>query len=164
MITDFQLSLLAAGGVFVVGVISYNKWQEYKLKKRVERAFDGQHDDVLMRTDGGARAEPSFHMDDVPMPDAGSGAYGVPEHMGGHVGAVTAPGILPDDEAGATAAAAVAGAPVRSADADGVRVQTGAGVLCLTELQRAGGKRLAVADFLRGIPLSAGARLGRTQP
>ncbi len=53
---------------------------------------------------------------------------------------------------------------VRSADADGVRVQTGAGVLCLTELQRAGGKRLAVADFLRGIPLSAGARLGRTQP
>lgn len=119
MITDFQLSLIAAGGVFVVGVISYNKWQEYKLKKRVERAFDGQHDDVLMRSGDGSRAEPSFHMDDVPMPDAGSGAYGVPEHMGGHVGAVTAPGILPDDDAaGATAAATVAGAPVRSADAD----------------------------------------------
>lgn len=119
MITDFQLSLIAAGGVFVVGVISYNKWQEHKLKKRVERAFDGQHDDVLMRPEGGPRAEPSFHLDDVPMPDAGSGAYGVPEHLGGHVGAVTAPGITPDDDAaGATAAAAVAGAPVRSADAD----------------------------------------------
>lgn len=111
MITDFQLSLIAAGGVFVVGVISYNKWQEHKLKKRVERAFDGQHDDVLMRPEAGPRAEPSFHMDNVPMPDAGSGAYGVPEHMGGHVGAVTAPGITPDE--GADAAA-----PVRTADAD----------------------------------------------
>ncbi len=49
---------------------------------------------------------------------------------------------------------------VRSADADGVRVQTGAGVLCLTELQRAGGKRLPAADFLRGVALAAGAQLG----
>ncbi|MEY5100756.1 MAG: hypothetical protein RJA36_3475 [Pseudomonadota bacterium] len=49
---------------------------------------------------------------------------------------------------------------VRSADAAGVRVQTGAGVLCLTELQRAGGKRLPVADFLRGVALAPGALLG----
>jgi len=110
MITDFQMSLIAAGGVFVVGVISYNKWQEYKLKKRVERAFDGQHDDVLMRSDDGARAEPRFHLDDLPMPDAGSGAYGVPEHVGGHVGNVAAPSIAPDSDEPA--------APVRSADAD----------------------------------------------
>ena len=109
MITDFQLSLIAAGGVFVVGVISYNKWQEYKLKKRVERAFDGQHDDVLMRAGDGMRAEPRFHMDDVPLPDAGSGAYGVPEHMGGHVGSVAAPSFAPDSEEPA--------APVRTADA-----------------------------------------------
>ncbi len=52
---------------------------------------------------------------------------------------------------------------VRSADADGVRVQTGAGVLRLTELQRAGGKRLAAADFLRGVALEAGARLEHAQ-
>ena len=52
---------------------------------------------------------------------------------------------------------------VRSADADGVSVQTGAGLLRLTELQRAGGKRLAVADFLRGVALEAGARLGHAQ-
>lgn len=50
---------------------------------------------------------------------------------------------------------------VRSADADGVRVQAGAGVLRLTELQRAGGKRLPVADFLRGVALAPGARLGQ---
>jgi hypothetical protein len=50
--TDFQMSLIAAGGIFVVGVISYNKWQEYKARKSVERAFSTDHDDVLMK--GGA--------------------------------------------------------------------------------------------------------------
>ncbi len=45
---------------------------------------------------------------------------------------------------------------VLAADADGIRVATGAGVLVLTELQRAGGKRLAVGDFLRGFPLARG--------
>jgi FtsZ-interacting cell division protein ZipA len=48
--TDFQMSLIAAGGVFVVGVITYNKWQEYKARKSVERAFASDHDDVLMRS------------------------------------------------------------------------------------------------------------------
>jgi len=47
--TDLQMSLIAAGGVFVVGVITYNKWQEYKARKSVERAFASDHDDVLMR-------------------------------------------------------------------------------------------------------------------
>lgn len=41
----------------------------------------------------------------------------------------------------------------------GVQVQTGDGVLVLTTLQRAGGKRLPVADFLRGFSLAAGDRL-----
>jgi methionyl-tRNA formyltransferase len=39
---------------------------------------------------------------------------------------------------------------------EGIRVQTASGVLVLTELQRAGGKRLAVADFLRGFELRVG--------
>ena len=42
----------------------------------------------------------------------------------------------------------------------GVAVACGQGVLRLTELQRAGGKRLPVADFLRGFPLVPGQRLG----
>ena len=42
----------------------------------------------------------------------------------------------------------------------GVAVACGQGVLRLTELQRAGGKRLPVADFLRGFPLAPGQRLG----
>ena len=49
---------------------------------------------------------------------------------------------------------------VLAAQADGIRVQCGQGVLCLTELQRAGGKRLSAADFLRGQALPAGAVFG----
>ncbi len=48
---------------------------------------------------------------------------------------------------------------VLSADASGVRVACGAGQLCLTQLQRPGGKRLSAADFLRGCPLQPGQRL-----
>lgn len=47
---------------------------------------------------------------------------------------------------------------VLSADEHGVRVACGQGVLCVTELQRAGGKRLNAADFLRGFALTAGQR------
>lgn len=46
--TDLQLSLLAIGGTLVVGVVIFNKWQEYKAKKSVDQAFSGRHDDVLM--------------------------------------------------------------------------------------------------------------------
>jgi hypothetical protein len=59
--TEFQMSLIAAGGVFIVGVFTYNKWQEYKAKKSVERAFSSDHDDVLMRS-GDARQEPVFDL------------------------------------------------------------------------------------------------------
>lgn len=45
---------------------------------------------------------------------------------------------------------------VLDVDASGIRVGTGHGVLRLTELQRAGGKRLPVADFLRGFAVAAG--------
>jgi methionyl-tRNA formyltransferase len=46
------------------------------------------------------------------------------------------------------------------AGAEGITVQCGEDVLRLMELQRAGGKRLAAADFLRGFALPAGAVLG----
>jgi methionyl-tRNA formyltransferase len=42
---------------------------------------------------------------------------------------------------------------------DGVLVACGEGALRLTELQRAGGKRLRAADFLRGVPVATGERL-----
>ncbi len=59
------------------------------------------------------------------------------------------------------AIAVVTAAPgtVLSAGADGGRVACGNGVLCMTLLQRAGGKRLAAGDFLRGFDLPEGAVL-----
>ena len=78
--TDLQMSLIAAGGVFVVGVISYNKWQEYKARKSVERAFSSDHDDVLMKA-GQAPAEPSLDAADLrqePMLDVGADALAEP--------------------------------------------------------------------------------------
>jgi methionyl-tRNA formyltransferase len=49
---------------------------------------------------------------------------------------------------------------VLTADADGVRVQCAAGVLCITRLQLEGGKVLDARAFLNGRPLPAGVRLG----
>jgi methionyl-tRNA formyltransferase len=43
-------------------------------------------------------------------------------------------------------------------DAHGIGVACGEGRLEITELQRAGGKRLPAGDFLRGFPLEAGQR------
>ncbi len=46
------------------------------------------------------------------------------------------------------------------ADARGVQVQCGRGVVCLTQLQSEGGKVLDAQAFLNGRPLPAGTRLG----
>ncbi len=46
------------------------------------------------------------------------------------------------------------------AGTEGIVVQCGEGALRLTELQRAGGKRLSAADFLRGFALPVDAMLG----
>ncbi|OGA96317.1 MAG: methionyl-tRNA formyltransferase [Burkholderiales bacterium RIFCSPHIGHO2_12_FULL_61_11] len=50
----------------------------------------------------------------------------------------------------------VGGGTILSANAEGIRVLCGQGVLTLTELQRPGGKRLPAADFLRGFALQPG--------
>jgi len=49
---------------------------------------------------------------------------------------------------------------VLASGAAGVLVACGEGALLVSELQRAGGTRLAAADFLRGCPIEAGERLG----
>ncbi|WP_034297460.1 cell division protein ZipA C-terminal FtsZ-binding domain-containing protein [Herbaspirillum sp. RV1423] len=56
--TDLQTSLIIIGGVIVVAVISYNKWQEHKTRKTVERAFSSDHDDVLMNADSQSQPLP----------------------------------------------------------------------------------------------------------
>lgn len=47
--TDFQMSLIAGGGVFLVAVIAYNKWQEHRAKKSVEEVFSNDQEDILMQ-------------------------------------------------------------------------------------------------------------------
>jgi methionyl-tRNA formyltransferase len=45
---------------------------------------------------------------------------------------------------------------VVAVDTSGIQVQTGEGLLCITELQRPGGKRLPVGEFLCGHRIEAG--------
>ncbi|MBC8118626.1 MAG: methionyl-tRNA formyltransferase, partial [Burkholderiaceae bacterium] len=47
---------------------------------------------------------------------------------------------------------------VRAVDRSGVRVVCGTGELLVTELQRAGGKRVAASEFLSGFPIRPGDR------
>ena len=49
---------------------------------------------------------------------------------------------------------------VVSAAADGIVVAAGDGAVCITELQKAGGKRLSAAVFLSGSALAPGTRFG----
>ena len=49
---------------------------------------------------------------------------------------------------------------VLESGAAGVRIACGEGALLATELQRAGAKRLAAAEFLRGFPIAPGESLG----
>ena len=104
--TDFQMSLIAAGGVFIVAVISYNKWQEYKARKSVERAFATDHDDVLMRTDSAPAARQE------PMLDLG----GTPAATEPMLEPASAPAITPATTP-ATSYAATDSAPVEPVDA-----------------------------------------------
>ena len=57
-----------------------------------------------------------------------------------------------------------AGGTVLSADDSGVRIACGVGILCITELQKAGGKRLPVAEFLRGFDIAVGSVCQGTAP
>jgi FtsZ-interacting cell division protein ZipA len=99
--SDLQISLIVIGAVIVIAVISFNKWQEHRARKSVERAFATSHDDVLMTqgqsapeqmapetigdysdshadTNAGAafdreRREPAFLSDAEPLQDAHQG-------------------------------------------------------------------------------------------
>ncbi|HUD33569.1 MAG TPA: methionyl-tRNA formyltransferase [Variovorax sp.] len=69
---------------------------------------------------------------------------------------------LPAAGAGTAMDVASTSAPgtVLAATAGGIDVATGDGVVRLTELQRAGGKRLSAGDFLRGFGIAAGQVFG----
>jgi heme O synthase-like polyprenyltransferase len=47
--SDLQIALAAIGLVVVGGVYAFNLWQERKLQQRMQRAFEGERDDVLLK-------------------------------------------------------------------------------------------------------------------
>lgn len=49
---------------------------------------------------------------------------------------------------------------IMNADATGILVSAGRNAVAISELQKAGGKRLPVGEFMAGTPLARGARLG----
>jgi methionyl-tRNA formyltransferase len=63
--------------------------------------------------------------------------------------------VLPEDLASTTGTSPAPGT-ILAVAAEGIAVAAMNSVAILTELQRPGGKRLVVADFLRGYPLQAG--------
>jgi FtsZ-interacting cell division protein ZipA len=62
--SDLQIALAVIGVVVIGAVYAYNVWQERKLRQRLERAFEGQRDDVLLKpaasaaVDAAPRIEP----------------------------------------------------------------------------------------------------------
>jgi len=51
---ELQFGLIAIGLLVVGGVFFYNKWQERRYRRQAEAAFGSRHEDVLMRSGGGA--------------------------------------------------------------------------------------------------------------
>ena len=56
--TELQMGLIGLGATAVIGVLAYNKWQEYRHRKLAEAVLKPQHDDVLL-ADAPAKAAPA---------------------------------------------------------------------------------------------------------
>ncbi len=71
--TELQLGLIGLGTTAVVGVVAYNKWQEYRHRKLAEAVMKPQHDDVLLgdgeppvsKQEPAERSEPELRVEDV---------------------------------------------------------------------------------------------------
>lgn len=75
--TELEMSLLAAGGTLLVGVVAFNKWQEYKAKKTVEKAFASGQDDVLLQGDAA-----EFKRHEPVLDDTGASVAAAPVESG----------------------------------------------------------------------------------
>lgn len=52
--SDLQTALAAIGVCVVAGVYIFNRWQERQFRRRVEQAFEREHEDALIPPEGGA--------------------------------------------------------------------------------------------------------------
>lgn len=60
---DLQTSLLVLGGLAVAGVYLFNWWQERQFRRRSERAFAREHEDVLLEGASGPDADPAVRVE-----------------------------------------------------------------------------------------------------
>ena len=137
--SDLQVSLLIIGVVVVGGVTAFNWFQQWRLRRRIEEAFDGKHEDVLLREHPvrakGGRVEPQL-----------AGVPGSGQHETGQSNAATYAG-----ERGAVATLP----PVSTFDAaidfivaiDAPEPISAAGLAELHTKAAAGGKRFRVVGF-----------------
>ena len=58
--TELQMGLIGLGAAAVVGVVGYNKWNEYKHRKLAEQLLNAQHTDVLLNDTAGEETAPVF--------------------------------------------------------------------------------------------------------
>jgi hypothetical protein len=153
------MSLIGIAGVFVAGVFTYNKIQEYKAKKTVERAFSTDHDDVLMRTGDApsapaARHEPSFSLDSATPGLAGGEASAAAAALGAVAAEFTSDDVG-DDTAAAEAALAARANAASSAAAEQATALVDPLIDCLLPLALEGAARgdklLPVLQTLRMV-------------
>jgi hypothetical protein len=109
--TELQASLMAIGGTIVVGVISYNKWQEYKARKTVQRAFSSEPEDVLMNA-GATQKEAAGRQE--PTLGAATGARVEPGFKGSAPGNSNAPSGSATNAGTTNASTTAAGADAAS--------------------------------------------------
>lgn len=88
--TDLQASLIVIGIVIIVAVVIYNKWQEHKERKSVEKAFSSTPDDVLMQSDAVPRSEEVTRREPVfeysaPTPEPDTDIPAAYENVEGHL-------------------------------------------------------------------------------
>lgn len=70
--TELQMGLIGLGATAVVGVIGYNKWQEYRHRKLAEAVLKPHHDDVLLGDGPKAAKSSAAERSDPEMRSAGS--------------------------------------------------------------------------------------------
>ena len=58
--TELQIGLIGLGAIAVVGVLAYNKWQEYRHRKLAEQVLNVRHTDVLLNETADADAGMDF--------------------------------------------------------------------------------------------------------
>ena len=90
--SELQVGLLVVGVAVVAAVFLYNIWQERRNRREAEAGFAAQHEDVLMRSGGGAgqriplapgsdRFEPALVSFEAEQEDAGDSSPGLSEFL-----------------------------------------------------------------------------------